>query len=120
MEATLGQRVFIRDGVIEGPAPALTYVEGGSVKAKSRTTGPPVNSRPKKEPPRGRLFWRCIGDNFLSSRLQVTSKRSDTLERPYLRVANVLRGTLDLSEIKRIRLTESEHRRTQLAGDDIP
>ena len=25
---TLGQRVFIRDGVIEGPAPALTYVEG--------------------------------------------------------------------------------------------
>ena len=27
-QATLGQRVFIRDGVIEGPAPALTYVEG--------------------------------------------------------------------------------------------
>ena len=27
-EGTVGQRVFIRDGVIEGPAPALTYVEG--------------------------------------------------------------------------------------------
>ena len=26
--ATVGQRVFVRDGVIEGPAPALTYVEG--------------------------------------------------------------------------------------------
>lgn len=27
-EATVGQRVFVRDGVIEGPAPTLTYVEG--------------------------------------------------------------------------------------------
>lgn len=27
-QATVGQRVFVRDGVIEGPAPALTYVEG--------------------------------------------------------------------------------------------
>lgn len=25
-EATLGQRVFVRAGVIEGPAPTLTYV----------------------------------------------------------------------------------------------
>ena len=27
-EATAGQRVFVRDGVIEGEAPTLTYVEG--------------------------------------------------------------------------------------------
>lgn len=27
-EAALGQRVFVRDGLIEGPAPELTYVEG--------------------------------------------------------------------------------------------
>ena len=27
-QATVGQRVFVRDGVIEGEAPALTYVEG--------------------------------------------------------------------------------------------
>lgn len=27
-EATVGQRVYVRDGVIEGPAPALTYVTG--------------------------------------------------------------------------------------------
>ena len=27
-EGTVGQRVFIRGRVIEGPAPALTYVEG--------------------------------------------------------------------------------------------
>lgn len=27
-QATAGQRVFVRDGAIEGPAPALTYTEG--------------------------------------------------------------------------------------------
>ncbi|MEG0051632.1 MAG: hypothetical protein RR715_00070 [Comamonas sp.] len=27
-EAQEGQRVFVRDGLIEGPAPDLTYVEG--------------------------------------------------------------------------------------------
>lgn len=27
-EATVGQRVWVRDGVIEGQAPTLTYVEG--------------------------------------------------------------------------------------------
>ena len=27
-QTTVGQRVFVRDGVIEGEAPALTYVEG--------------------------------------------------------------------------------------------
>ncbi|MDD2610642.1 MAG: hypothetical protein PHX60_13330 [Giesbergeria sp.] len=26
-EATVGQRVFVRDGAIEGPAPTLVYVE---------------------------------------------------------------------------------------------
>lgn len=27
-QTTVGQRVFVRDGVIEGEAPVLTYVEG--------------------------------------------------------------------------------------------
>lgn len=27
-EVTAGQRVFVRDGVIEGPAPELNYIEG--------------------------------------------------------------------------------------------
>ena len=27
-EATLGQRVFVRDGLIEGPAPELEWIEG--------------------------------------------------------------------------------------------
>ena len=27
-EATQGQRVFVRDGVVEGPAPTLEWIEG--------------------------------------------------------------------------------------------
>lgn len=27
-QATTSQRVFVRDGIIEGPSPTLTYVEG--------------------------------------------------------------------------------------------
>ena len=52
--------------------------------------------------------------------LQVTSKRrSLPIERPYLRVANVFRGFLQLDEIKTIRLTESELLRTSLDYEDI-
>ena len=52
--------------------------------------------------------------------LQVTSKRRPLpIERPYLRVANVFRGYLDLDEIKTIRLTEAEERRTAIEDEDI-
>lgn len=52
--------------------------------------------------------------------LQVTAKRKPLpIERPYLRVANVYRGYLDLDEIKTIRLTETEERRTKLEEEDI-
>ena len=52
--------------------------------------------------------------------LQVTSKRrSLPIERPYLRVANVFRGFLQLDEIKTIRLTESELLRTSLDYEDL-
>jgi len=52
--------------------------------------------------------------------LQVTSARAGLpLERPYLRVANVHRGRLDLTEMKSIRLTETEFRRTALQAGDL-
>ena len=52
--------------------------------------------------------------------LQISSKRrSLPIERPYLRVANVLRGYLDLDEIKTIRVTEAEARRTELEDEDV-
>ncbi|MGW5308723.1 restriction endonuclease subunit S [Nocardia thailandica] len=52
--------------------------------------------------------------------LQVTSKRKGLpIEVPYLRVANVYRDRMDLSEIKTIRVTERELQRTMLTDGDI-
>ena len=52
--------------------------------------------------------------------LQVTTARKDLpLEVPYLRVANVYRGFLDLSEIKTIRVTQAEVARTTLEKGDL-
>jgi uncharacterized phage-associated protein len=52
--------------------------------------------------------------------LQVTTARKDLpLEVPYLRVANVYRGFLDLAEIKSIRGTPAEVARTTLEKGDL-
>ena len=52
--------------------------------------------------------------------LQVSKKRhSLSLRLPYLRVANVYRDTLALSEIKEIGLTQAEFRRTKLERSDV-
>ena len=52
--------------------------------------------------------------------LQVTRKRAAySLERPYLRVANVLRDQLVLNEVRRIRLTEREFDRVRLRRGDL-
>jgi type I restriction enzyme S subunit len=52
--------------------------------------------------------------------LQVTSARSAMPIRvPYLRVANVLRGRLDLAEIKEIKCSQPELDRTRLQSKDL-
>lgn len=52
--------------------------------------------------------------------LQVSSKREvNPVNVPYLRVANVLRDELNLSEIKQIKVTDSELKRTRLLAGDI-
>jgi type I restriction enzyme S subunit len=52
--------------------------------------------------------------------LQVSAARNALpVELPYLRVANVMRGSLDLSEIKLIRMSENERERTLLRGGDV-
>lgn len=52
--------------------------------------------------------------------LQVSSKRSSLpYQAPYLRVANVYRDRLDLTEIKLLKLTASELERIQLQKNDI-
>jgi type I restriction enzyme S subunit len=52
--------------------------------------------------------------------LQVSAKRSGLpLELPYLRVANVYRSRLDLTEVKMIRANEAEAARTRLEPGDL-
>ena len=52
--------------------------------------------------------------------LQVSKKRAvHPMEKPYLRVANVLRNQLVLKEVKRIRLTEMEFARVRLRRGDL-
>jgi restriction endonuclease S subunit len=52
--------------------------------------------------------------------VQVSAKRANLpVELPYLRVANVMRGTLSLSEIKTIRVTPAEAQRTKLVRGDV-
>ena len=72
------------------------------------------------ENPRG---WarHHLGDvSEVQGGLQVTRKRAaHPLERPYLRVANVLRNKLVLDELKHIRLTERELDRVRLKHGDL-
>ncbi len=62
-----------------------------------------------------------VGDvSSVQGGLQLSkSRESLPLEFPYLRVANVHRFELDLSEIKYIHLTESEYHRVRLEQEDL-
>lgn len=64
---------------------------------------------------------RQLGDvGEIQGGLQVSKKRAvHPLEKPYLRVANVLRDRVVLSEVKRIRLTEREFARVRLRRGDL-
>lgn len=51
--------------------------------------------------------------------LQLSEKRKGSIDVPYLRVANVYRNHLDLSEIKTLSVTQSELDRTRLTAGDV-
>lgn len=63
----------------------------------------------------------ALGDcGDIQGGLQISAKRSGLpLSRPYLRVANVHRGRLDLAEVKTIQATQAEVDRTQLEPGDL-
>ncbi len=67
--------------------------------------------------------WKMVELGDLGSTqggLQVTHRRSSNpIDVPYLRVANVLRGKLDLTEIKSIKTVPSEIERTSLTNGDL-
>ena len=94
-----------------------------AARSRARAIIPALFLDPFGDPATNPKGWPIgkVGSNCdVQGGLQVTSRRSELpLEMPYLRVANVLRGALDLSEIKSIRLTESEWRRTKLTAGDI-
>ncbi len=59
-----------------------------------------------------------LGD--IQGGLQVSAKRKGhPIQVPYLRVANVYRGRLDLSEVKMLQVTERELSRTRLQEGDL-
>lgn len=64
---------------------------------------------------------RQLGDvSEVAGGLQVTRARANNpIVMPYLRVANVYRDRLDLSEIKEIRVTDAERRRASLRRGDV-
>ena len=58
--------------------------------------------------------------SIIQGGLQLSSKRKSLdMKKPYLRVANVYRGYLDLSEIKNIGLSPNELQRTTLKKGDV-
>lgn len=75
------------------------------------------------DPVRNPRGWPVValGDvSVVSGGLQVTHARvNNPLERPYLRVANVHRDRIDLTEVKTIRVTAQEVERIALRRDDI-
>lgn len=75
------------------------------------------------DPVRNEKGWKTVTLSDIADvqgGLQVSARRSDTgLEAPYLRVANVHRDRLDLSEIKSIRVSPDELRRTTLVTGDL-
>jgi type I restriction enzyme, S subunit len=75
------------------------------------------------DPVRNEKGWekKDLGDiSQIQGGLQVTIKRADNpVELPYLRVANVYRDFLNLSEIKTIKVTKTEAERVRLEKGDI-
>lgn len=75
------------------------------------------------DPVRNERGWekRFVSDvSEVQGGLQVSQARDVLpLKKPYLRVANIYRESLDLSEIKEMRLTSEEFQRTQLRKGDV-
>lgn len=70
--------------------------------------------------PMGWVHSKCSCLSEVQGGLQVSAKRKGLpLTIPYLRVANVHRNRLDLSEIKKIDITSAELERVELKRDDL-
>ena len=99
----------------------LDFAFAGHLTADFRD-GPPSASAANRGYPSG---WsiKALGEiSEIQTGIQVGRKRSVTaelVEVPYLRVANVQRGWLDLKDVKRIAVTRAERKRLLLQQGDI-
>ena len=96
---------------------------GGHTQKKAAELIPAIFLEMFGDPMRNPKRWAAapLGEVAqIQGGLQVARARADLpLERPYLRVANVHRARLDLTEIKSIRLTGAEFNRTRLLEGDL-
>ena len=99
----------------------MTLAFEGALTAGSREEGPQRNGG-EGDYPAGWVVSTLGELGEIRSGIQVGRKRADTsemVELPYLRVANVQRGWLDLEEMKAIAVTPSERDRLLLQEGDI-
>lgn len=102
------------DGIRRKRAHAIAMAEAATRSAFLEMFGSPARN-PKNWPI---LSIAELGN--VQGGLQVSRARdSHTLRKPYLRVANVFRDRLDLTEIKEIGLTQSEFNRVKLLDGDV-
>ncbi len=94
-----------------------------ATRAKARAIIPALFLNTFGDPatnPKGWLVAELGRHADVQGGVQVSAKRAALpVELPYLRVANVMRGRLDLTEIKMIRVTASEALRTSLVRGDV-
>lgn len=98
--------------------------QADAIRTKRRQQLTPLGELP------GSLFWSNFSANYpivrleevgiVQGGLQISRARAaNPIEVPYLRVANVQRSNLDLSEIKLLRATDREITRTRLITGDL-
>jgi len=94
-----------------------------AAKGKTRKVKPLPEIKPEEVPyelPPGWVWIRIDNTFIVSGGIQKTPKRAPRINHyPYLGVANVQRGRLDLSEIKRFELQENELERYRLHSSDL-
>ena len=94
-----------------------------AARAKARAIIPALFLNTFGDPVTNHKGWPIgiLGDHAdVQGGVQVSAKRATLpVELPYLRVANVMRGSLSLSEIKTICVTSAEAKRTSLVQGDI-
>jgi len=94
-----------------------------AARAKARAIIPALFLDTFGDPATNPKGWPVVGlgkHADVQGGVQVSTKRATLpVEMPYLRVANVMRGSLNLSEIKTIRVTAAEAQRTSLVRGDV-